>query len=1476
MVGTGNVWKGSSVKPGDVVNIFFEGSSYTKEAYNQTAPLNNRFFTTHVGIVKADDQGNLYVEHNVHGKVEKDKLQDFVDGKVKGNGKNKVSLIAGITRPNYFDGVDNDGRIPAAGMSYYQTEYGQFNPQGALANDSDYAARSIAGETTYKFLSTIEKNKDAVLKDIPISENEFGKLMRVARVIPTLETYAGSGADYNPNPSVLLKVHQDAFMPNREKSMGITSLKDETNLNEQLRSKLYKSDYDLSDPVKAGLPTFYVLSKNYLYLKEVANEYELDLTSDQLAKLAGLSYNQSIGKVAAELIQKGGYDNYIKYRRDTAKEGDGKFKYHGVIDLYDKQTMKHGGWLKKYQDGAQVGPRISNLPKEEKAPTPNIPVHPVNRGYVAKLVPGVSGSMKTIYVNPETGQGVELPKETEKQMAMSNMARSNNVDIIGTSLLGAGMAKPAFKFAQAAIPFFDAPLMVGSTTVPGVTLGNVLNAAGAGYSTEQILNPESDLRTNPNPENVTATALGFVGLPYKAGLAAMADDLGTISQFVTTQTPVKNTWKLLPEGTFKNYSKLNNPNKSYRVAGFDNAEDFTQSGVLRSKTPKIPEGLSFEERMLFGRPTSFPSFQKGYADLRYLPEEGGVVFETSLPTFKRGEINPITGLPIKGRHYAHRVLDPETGKAMVEIPSENIKMFEGTPNWLRGYKQIDVPKQLPDSPNIVSAVDDVGKNLTDLQEAQKFAQQYGYELPKNLERIAQSDMLTDRTIRGMMDRHNTFVRGVSTNWDEIAKKNPEILRHLEGKGIDWKNNPKAAAEYMATHIPINTGYGRASLNTEVFDRGLQGLYTSNSIPTAEGYTYGRGFITKVKKPTDFSSVNRQDWITKNNPHYRDEDKFRELMFPLSDEAEYAIHSSKSKLWRPKSADEKLLKNATSKQKAIKEIEYRIEQLKKDISEIEPNKDKWVDATEVSYSKKELVKQLENDIKYLEKHGDEILQAPGEFNLLRTERSNLPTDPYNFLIAKEGNAKRLSEWLKKQSYQEKMKEANDLGESLTKYSWDEQQPIRAKIKELENEATIMYNQSVQDYMKANHPDYDPVNKYAHYIHLGTPGQKVLEPIKSWEITPEIWKNKSRSHTNKYSKKFSALEYGGFVGIGGAAAAMAGSDTPQQKYGGWLSKYQDGGSNFRTQLTPEEEKAFKDWYSKLSTYKGLSENPDSEEQQYDYRGYWKNENREGILGADPEAHFIDKYKQPGHPTFSTESQYSTGQTPGGEWSTDEYGTWYFNHSPYTAKDLAKTQEYLRGTGEYSINPYTEEVLTDVHRNVVPLVGPTAVFPNDMQVPVVGIDGKPYMRNLQSDSYKKGGWLSRYQEGGMPLDLPLKSANPGSPWAYQSPQANGYLLPDVNRPELLNTGATEYKMGIDGDITIPTVVNGQYMDPDQAYQRYLLTGEQFKPMVDPGSYSKFYNTVGELGLMKQKKGGPVHKNQYINNVTLSKTSSWLNKYK
>lgn len=158
---------------------------------------------------------------------------------------------------------------------------------------------------------------------------------------------------------------------------------------------------------------------------------------------------------------------------------------------------------------------------------------------------------------------------------------------------------------------------------------------------------------------------------------------------------------------------------------------------------------------------------------------------------------------------------------------------------------------------------------------------------------------------------------------------------------------------------------------------------------------------------------------------------------------------------------------------------------------------------------------------------------------------------------------------------------------------------------------------------------------------------------------------------------------------------------------------GPENYNTKLSSSEEKEFKYWYSKVSKYKGLSKDPDDPSQEYDYRGYWKNEDRNGILGDDPYAHFIDKYKKPGHPTFSNESQYSNEETPGGNWSQDKSGNWYFNHSPYTAKNIAKTQQYLRGTGEYSIDPNTGEVLTDIHRDIIPQAGPLAEQPTSFKM-------------------------------------------------------------------------------------------------------------------------------------------------------------------
>jgi hypothetical protein len=382
------------------------------------------------------------------------------------------------------------------------------------------------------------------------------------------------------------------------------------------------------------------------------------------------------------------------------------------------------------------------------------------------------------------------------------------------------------------------------------------------------------------------------------------------------------------------------------------------------------------------------------------------------------------------------------------------------------------------------------KNLEDLEAAKNFAQQYGYNLPNNLERISQSDMLTDRTVRGLMDRHNTFVRGVSTNWDEIEKRNPEILRHLEGKGIDWQNNPKAAAEYMSTHVPIKTGYGRASLDNEVFKRGEDAIYTSNSVPTAEGYTYGQGYITKVKKPTDFSSINRQDWINKNNPAYTDEDLFRGStpQFKTNEVETFtnAVFGKDSKI------------PSTDIEARLQSVKKRIETAKKQFDLSDPN--------DVEY-----LKQMEDDYEQVVKNSNELGKSKYDNKLLRTERAG----PINYNNPFSFNSK-LNEFIKSKG--------KDVMSSTK--GTPEGEKLLQDIVDLQRK-NLTDNKPILNYLEQNHPDFFEPNRYAHYLHLGTPGEKILEPIKSWEITPDIWKNKSRAHTNRYTNKLSALEKGGVI-------------------------------------------------------------------------------------------------------------------------------------------------------------------------------------------------------------------------------------------------------------------------------------------------------------------------------------------------------------
>ena len=76
-------------------------------------------------------------------------------------------------------------------------------------------------------------------------------------------------------------------------------------------------------------------------------------------------------------------------------------------------------------------------------------------------------------------------------------------------------------------------------------------------------------------------------------------------------------------------------------------------------------------------------------------------------------------------------------------------------------------------------------------------------------------------------------------------------------------------------------------------------------------------------------------------------------------------------------------------------------------------------------------------------------------------------------------------------------------------------------------------------------------------------------------------------------------------------------------------------------------------------------------YDLRGAWR---------ADPSSlssngHLSDRWKKPNHPTFSSESKYSSASTPGGNW-VGANGGWTFVPSRWQLSAAGGVRPFGRG--------------------------------------------------------------------------------------------------------------------------------------------------------------------------------------------------------
>ena len=97
-------------------------------------------------------------------------------------------------------------------------------------------------------------------------------------------------------------------------------------------------------------------------------------------------------------------------------------------------------------------------------------------------------------------------------------------------------------------------------------------------------------------------------------------------------------------------------------------------------------------------------------------------------------------------------------------------------------------------------------------------------------------------------------------------------------------------------------------------------------------------------------------------------------------------------------------------------------------------------------------------------------------------------------------------------------------------------------------------------------------------------------------------------------------------------------------------------YDTSLNPEQEQGFRKWtvekFGKGKPVADVDALVKNQTSDYDLRGAYLESQQHGDLQDKETGHFPDTYKKPGHPTFSTQSKYSTPENMGGTWEGNTY--------------------------------------------------------------------------------------------------------------------------------------------------------------------------------------------------------------------------------
>ena len=235
-------------------------------------------------------------------------------------------------------------------------------------------------------------------------------------------------------------------------------------------------------------------------------------------------------------------------------------------------------------------------------------------------------------------------------------------------------------------------------------------------------------------ESTLGNVMGGIGLLGDALFLKGTAPAGTASQvgkYITTQTPVRNAWKLNPRSFNlpKQIAKENTPVR--QIYGDEALESFKQYG------PSTQPGVSqYDQFMQFakmkgdnvlhsgtgetmniaslGNKYPYPYFSQGSkwygpnSTMKQLGTERIIVPKqgADLTFYPAGENSVLKNFD----DLSQQTIDSYAGRRRILAPFEgfdnpsNFNLYEGKPHWWKGYRKVDIPE----SPTITSGVDDLG------------------------------------------------------------------------------------------------------------------------------------------------------------------------------------------------------------------------------------------------------------------------------------------------------------------------------------------------------------------------------------------------------------------------------------------------------------------------------------------------------------------------------------------------------------------------------------------------------------------------------------------------------------------------------------------------------------------------------------------------------------------------------------------------